>query len=95
MHYAIQPNGVFTWIRKSATEWETNYSITNKYDSVIQQHHYDIVEIESVLQYVTQSCHGERNSNVSDVLVGVASVQPNCTVEFGNPADVPTAYPTP
>ena len=67
LHYAIQPNGVFTWIRKSATEWETNYSITNKYDSVIQQHHYDIVEIESVLQYVTQSCHGERNSNVSDV----------------------------
>jgi hypothetical protein len=67
LHCAIQPNGVLSGIRKSATEWETNYSIAIKYDSVIQQQHYGIVEIESVLQYVTQSCHGEMNSNVSGV----------------------------
>ena len=35
------------------------------------------------------------NSRFSDVLVGVASVQPDYTVEFGNPADVLIACPMP
>jgi len=34
LHCAIQPNGVLSEIRKSATEWETNYSAAIKYDSV-------------------------------------------------------------
>ena len=41
--------------------------ITASQTNMIQRYSNSIVEIESVLQYVTQSCHGEMNSRISGV----------------------------